>query len=257
MQRVCGLWVWACLLRRPLLSVMGEMFTFADLPQPNRRRRLPRKIIVELNVLLDMFPMLYVDLSVPASQRVYASDASKTGGGVSCAEIREDEFDSFLDYVAHTRVMKGWYSRLRDSSTASETLGLSDTSDRFPTRVGDGFAALFQTTPFKTAISTDWRRRGEHINALEMEAEILALRHMGRSSASPLCQTCLFIENISALGALAKGRSSAPLLNRGCQQFADIGILSGIRVKFYWVPSHLNPADAPSRGAGHRALHFA
>ena len=50
------------------------------------------------------------------------------------------------------------------------------------------------------------------------------------------------------LGALAKGRSRVPVLNRICRQVA--GVVLGYRWKLHWryVRTWRNHADAPSRG---------
>ena len=53
-----------------------------------------------------------------------------------------------------------------------------------------------------------------------------------------------------ALGALCKGRSSAPPLLRLCRQAAAIIMAMDIRPLLRYIASEVNPADGPSRGLG-------
>ena len=57
----------------------------------------------------------------------------------------------------------------------------------------------------------------------------------------------LLIDNLGLVLALNKGRSSRPRIARICCAFAALSLASGTRFVARWVPSELNPADAPSR----------
>ena len=48
--------------------------------------------------------------------------------------------------------------------------------------------------------------------------------------------------------ALGKGRSSAGGLRRGVCQFGAVALRRNVRPVIRWIPSEINPADAPSRG---------
>lgn len=230
MRRLCGLWVWACLLRRGLLAVMDRVYEFSNQSCPAKYRPLPRQVRVELNMLLDLFPAMYADIRMSDSSRVYATDASKTGGGVSYADLSPKELREFALATAEARVQKGWYSRLLDEST---TFPLVDASDRATISVSQGFAEAFQSFQFKTAISTPWSNRSSHINVLEMEAFLLAVRHMRRSEATRGQRVLVFIDNTAVLGALAKGRSSSSALNRGCRRVIGAAIAADTQLAFH------------------------
>ena len=58
----------------------------------------------------------------------------------------------------------------------------------------------------------------------------------------------VFVDNQAALGALKKGRSSVPDLNALVSVCRELLAHSASRPVFFWVPSELNWADAPSRG---------
>lgn len=87
LQNVIGLWNWALLLRRPALSVLFHVYTFMIEAQPDRSRRLPDSVVTELSILLDLFPLLYADLSRPLASRVYASDVSEDGIGIVYSDL--------------------------------------------------------------------------------------------------------------------------------------------------------------------------
>lgn len=61
MQTIVGRWIWPCLLRRSLLSVMDAVFKFCNEADMSSSRRLPQQVRVELNILLDIFPLMYAD----------------------------------------------------------------------------------------------------------------------------------------------------------------------------------------------------
>lgn len=123
----------------------------------------------------------------------------------------------------------------------------SDWESREHDKVSPDYIAAFKSWKFKTAIATPWKLGSAHINLLETEAFLLAVRHMRRSLATRSSRVAAFIENTAVLGALAKGRSSSSALNRGCRHVIAAGILADVRFDYHWVQSELNPVDLPSR----------
>ena len=91
-----------------------------------------------------------------------------------------------------------------------------------------------------------FRQRKTQINLLEVCGVILGLwtfeaKIRGR-------RLVIFVDNQAALGALKKGRSSVPDLNTLVSVCRELLAHSASRPVFFWVPSELNWADAPSRG---------
>lgn len=76
LRQTFGLCICICLLRRELLSILDKAFEFMQTDDEERRRRLPPAVGTELNMLLDLFPLMYADLRAGFCIRVYASDAS-------------------------------------------------------------------------------------------------------------------------------------------------------------------------------------
>ena len=62
----------------------------------------------------------------------------------------------------------------------------------------------------------------------------------------------LLVDAQAVLGAVAKGRSSSPSLQREIMRIAALQLVGGILLKLVYVPSEDNPADAPSRGVVRR-----
>ena len=113
--------------------------------------------------------------------------------------------------------------------------------------VSPKFNRAFQRADFKTAVRTKWRSENAHINNLELEAALLAERHMCRSTRTRGHRVLLFIDSSSALGAIAKGRSSSSSLNSLCRRFCFALITGNLSVLHHWIPSECNLADKPSR----------
>lgn len=102
-----GGWNWACLLNRGLLSILQNVYDLMSLPQQHRVARLSREQCFELEVCLDLFPLMYCDLRRPISLMPCASDACPRGGGVVYADLTGREHTPFLQNIDETRVEKG------------------------------------------------------------------------------------------------------------------------------------------------------
>ena len=148
---------------------------------------------------------------------------------------------------------KGRYSTLQELSREDEEFAptaLSLDSRKTSLKVSSLFCRAFDSVAFKIAIGTGWRLRRQKINLLELEAALLAVRHMQRSALTRGARVHFLIDNFAVLGALGKGWSSSRALNRLCRRLAAEKIHGDVALLLYWVPSHLNPADArrgPSR----------
>jgi len=57
-----------------------------------------------------------------------------------------------------------------------------------------------------------------------------------------------FVDSSPNIGAWAKGRSSSQRLGRHLRQVAPDLLLTDLQLGVPYVPTHANPADAPTRG---------
>eukprot|EP00971_Amphidinium_carterae_P253358 5030295-Amphidinium_carterae.1 len=58
----------------------------------------------------------------------------------------------------------------------------------------------------------------------------------------------LGVDSLVTAGVIAKGRSASVALNSAWRQHIGYTLCSGLTLGLHYVPSRLNPADAPSRG---------
>ena len=58
----------------------------------------------------------------------------------------------------------------------------------------------------------------------------------------------VLVDAQAVLFAAAKGRSSAPSLRFEIRKLAALALAGNLVIKYIYVPSEYNPADAPSRG---------
>ena len=93
---------------------------------------------------------------------------------------------------------------------------------------------------------------GEHQNILELRTLVLLARRLSRSSRFWDRRFLVSTDLLVRLGALGKGRSTAPAWLALCRRFAAIRVACGVHIFLRWVPSGWNVADGPSRGAGVR-----
>ena len=100
---------------------------------------------------------------------------------------------------------------------------------------------------FRTVISTR-ARHAAHSGSLETTAVVLGLHWLLRSTKHHSKRTLLLIDAQAVLGAVAKGRSSAPTVRRGVMRVAALLLAGDLQAYYGYVPSEENPADTPSRG---------
>lgn len=106
---------------------------------------------------------------------------------------------------------------------------------------------------FRTILSTR-RKHVAHSGALEATGVVLGLKWYLRKKQHHATRLPMLVDAQAVLGALVKGRSSAPTLFREIRRAAALSIAGDLLVKYIYVPSEVNPADGPSRGV-RRTVH--
>lgn len=152
-QRIVGLWNWALLLHRPVFSVLFHVYAFMLEPDQDRRRRLPDSVVMELSILLDLFPLLFAKLSRPLSTRVYASDASEQGAGLVYVDLSQSALWRFKADIAEARCRKGWYATLQFGAECdSEFVSTTAESVRRKIKFSKRYEKAILSQTFKMAV---------------------------------------------------------------------------------------------------------
>lgn len=201
-------------------------------------------------MLLDLFLLMYSDLSMPLSCRVYASDARPGGAGEVYAALDKRTIWEFKDNVSETRCRKGWYSAILIGRPELNEEFVSSTEKAAGRRlkVSCRFERAIKRLRTKTAISTAWRWP-HHINQFELEAFLLSVWHMTSFKKGRGHSIVPFSDNTSALGAVTKGRSSSWAMNKVCRKTAHFALKANFSCFGHWIPSEVNPSDTPSHPA--------
>lgn len=170
MQRLLGLWVWALLLRRLLLSVLSELYTIASIPCPKVLRCLAEPQRLELTALLGLAPLIFRNLRRLVSKRFYATDASPWGAGVIYADLAGDSVGApFLSIFRGARVVAGWYAIPRAVVGVLQWSLRTHIYDATPPPIHP-LASAWSSVPlitewsnlvWKTAIEHRWRKHPE------------------------------------------------------------------------------------------------
>jgi hypothetical protein len=96
-------------------------------------------------------------------------------------------------------------------------------------------------------MSQPWKRKGEHINVLELRTVLLAIKWMLSYRDSIERRLLLISDSTVVIGSLRKGRSSSFALLVKLRSLAAMLLAAGVQISVEWCPSEFNPADEPSR----------
>jgi hypothetical protein len=252
LSHIIGRWTWVMMLRRPTLCLLQHVYRYCTVAA-GRPFTLWPSVRRELCSLLTMLPLLSVRLDAPFFHRAVASDASQLASGVVSTPLTP-QLHSQLWPLCSTRhhaslqaVVNAEHKRLAPSTTpptSTPPLELSVPSS--PTTMYDDFYTTVSSQPWRTLISKPWSGL-EHINALELRAVLLAV-HWLLSYPTSLCRRVyLLVDSTVTFFTLWKGRSSSPHLLLILRKINALLLAGSITLLPGWLPSEVNPADAPSR----------
>jgi len=214
-ERIVGKLVWTCMARRPLLSVLRSVFRLPpSLPAKRNRNSAAR----ELRTISALLPLAVIDTKRKIWETVLATDASPKSGAVTYAQ---SDRGSLLSLISTCRYNNGPLSHPACSN----------------------FALSHQ---WETGLTHRWRRE-EHINILEAESILLAVRWAIEQGARNH-RIVLLSDSAVCIGAITKGRSSSSGLLRVCRKLAALFLMHGIELILLPLSTRHNPADGPSRG---------
>jgi len=229
-----GVIQWFNLLNRPLYSCLLSVYAFAKQAPGHQPTEIPGAVLKELLLVVVLSPLWEADLSRPWATELLASDASTSFGyGVSSVRISPQRMRRIARDCAG-----------RDSMA---TLQLGPGEDAGPPRVFRAVDLGIAKRRFKHVISTPHKYEA-HPATHECNAVVLALKWFARRASRHAKRVVILVDARSVLGCLAKGRTSAKSLLRPARRVAALVLATDLLVKYVYISSQHNPADAPSRG---------
>jgi hypothetical protein len=247
LSRVIGSWVWCLMLRRAALVVLNESYRYLRVAE-QRRFTLWPSVRDELLCLMTLAPLLQTDMAAPFHHRVYASDASEVAAGVVSTPLT-DQLQARLYPLSHVPafnllpVSALYNARMIDSPI---TANPPELLAHYATAAGTELLQSVSAARWSVLVSSRWHHR-QHINALELHAALLSLRHALSQPNAACSRIFMLVDSSVAYYALWKGRTSSRPIMHVLRQINALLLVSGCSLQCCWIPSSSNPADAPSR----------
>jgi hypothetical protein len=234
----------ALFVRRRMMCLLDEVFRAMRGRSQDNILQLGPELRAELLTLVGLVPAAVTDIRAEFCSRAYTVDASDWGEAVRRAPLDP----SLAAEVARHSLKKGTWTRLLAPGAARlRAHGDLDVLDELPNphetyRTRLLWMELFETLTYRTA----WKRESRakrHINIGELRAFLKAerlSRQTGKAS-----RVLIGGDSQVALGAVLKGRSASSSRNKELQASLGAG---GLYSYCLYVPTKVNPADAPTRG---------
>ena len=210
---------------------------------------LSPSVLGELRQALALVPLVRADLRRPVCPALLQTDACSTGAAAvysttnPLADLRRE--------VSRPRavVSEGDGACCADGAPAADEV-LDPRAARRGARAVAAFDASVDPSDWKVAVQRTYGHhyRSKHINVKEAAAIVDGVRWASRTSRFRRCRLVLQSDSAVAVGALRKGRSSAPELLRQCRRLAAVTLASALALELRWLPTDRNMADRPSRG---------
>ena len=253
LSHIVGRWTWLLMLRRCTLAVLQHVYLYSRAAQrrpftlwPSARR--------ELCMLLSLLPLLHARLDSPNFSRAIASDASELAGGVVVTPLTPALHSQLWPLCSsrHHAVKQSKLNAARKRSAhplASPQLHAAPLQPDLSASAAatfDSFYDVVGAASWRTIVSKPWVAY-EHINALELRAALLAVHWVLSHPSSLNSRVYLLLDSTVSFFSLWKGRSSSPQLLLILRKISALLLAGGLSLLPGWVPSAVNPADAPSR----------
>ena len=252
-EALVGRFTHAFLLNRPALSVFSAVYAFAE-KVGDRAARVWPSVIAELQLALDILPLVRADLERPVAPLLIQTDACDEGAAavytyaVPHADLRRECMRP------RQRIRTEYVPPPRRRSKKSKS---GQGSGAHPVWSAESALAAGFDAPTDPALwRVAYRRvyapgssaRAAHINAKELGGAVDAVRWACRSSRTRRCRMVVELDSAVAVSVLRKGRSSRGALRRHCRRLAAMTLAEEIALEARWVPTSRNMADQPSRG---------
>ena len=226
---------WFDQLNRPLFSCLDAVYAFTRRTHPNTPQKLSDEHRAELLLVILLAPLWEADLTRDWLPGIVASDAApEFGFGVCFAPTSQ----AYAREIGTLATKADFFVRLDRGDSDDEPE---------KRRVGTPDRLRLRKTAFSTVVCAKARYQA-HSGALEATGVSLMLQWLLRSPSKHATRVPALVDAQAVLGAAAKGRSSAPSLKLEIRRIAALTLAGDFLMRYIYVPSEDNPADAPSRG---------
>jgi hypothetical protein len=156
----------------------------------------------------------------------------------------------YADWIVHSKDPTSW---LRTSAVRSQLRATRQKRVEVdvPALVRPIDPRLVQMERFSLLWRKRWRDSGNHINVKEAMVALSSLRRTARVGSLHGRLKVTLCDNLSALCAFERGRSSSFHLNRVCQMAAAYQFAARLRWRLRHIETDRNPADRDSRFTEH------
>ena len=230
-----GVVQWFDQLNRPLFACLHSIYAFVRADKPKTLRPLDTEHLAEVLLVLSLAPLWEADLTRSWLPGIAASDASQDFGFGVCFTPTSPAYARAVGTLA----TKGdIFVRLERGEEGDEPERIRKGT---PHRLG------LRKSAFSTVVCARAQHHA-HSGTLEAGAITLLLKWLLRAPARHATRVPALVDALAVLGAATRGRSSAPTLRPEVRRIAALTLAGDFLMRYIYVPSEDNPADAPSRG---------
>ena len=251
LEILAGSWVAIFQFRKRLMCLLEEIYAAQRGREQNCIVHLSCSMIHELWSLVLVAPLAVTNLRAKTLPVAYLTDASEqmvAGVSSRVPEIFARELHRHcLARGVWTRMLTPWkvWLRRHDLLQPEEELPAGVPLVSHPV-----WTSLARCLSFKLLFRSPVRRR-RHINLLELQAVLEVERRA--ALRKPSSRLLIGVDSQVVLGALLKGRTASPPLNRMLQYSLPTLLGGDLYSSYGYVPSLANVADDPTRGASIRS----
>lgn len=247
LQHLVHSWVWCIMVRRCLMSVFAEVFRLTTSRSLSGKVVLTIRALEELELAAFLAPLMQGAAS-PWAQTVGCFDACSSAYGVAYRQASQ----AVLEELGASVERHGAWS------------AFSTADDGSPLKARTAGRLACNAMEVSEWLRVDWKLKSDkkwcaarsakffskpyHINFGELLAAEQYVRWCTKQPSRSADRRVVGVgDSMAAIGALAKGRSSIPAMNRVCRRIAALSLTMGMTMSWVWVRSGSNPADGPSR----------
>ena len=247
MQVVVGCLISLFLYRRRFLSLLDSLFASYRGRGMREVFRLDGRARSDLLALACLLPLAATNLRAAAPVQVAASDASNWGEAGVSAKIPKT---LGRELVRHCLRKSVWTKLLAPGAAVLRAKGLLAEEDELPSKdqrfeTNPLWHLLAQMLDYKLLFAKE-KTGQRHINIGELRAGLKTERLI--ASRRPSSRVLLGLDSQVALGALSKGRSSSPAMNREMVRSIPTMVALDSYLETMYFHTSVNRADQPTRG---------